>query len=228
MKQIKILHLYYDLLNLYGENANVRALNKRLEEQDIKVTIDFKSINENIILNDYDFIYLGSGSDENLDIVKEDFEKYIKDFRKYIDDKKFILATGNSLDLFSEVLDFSSKKIDFRIVGEQVYRFNNIKELIIGFQNRDSVIYNVNEDNLFDVNVGTGYEPNITKEGIIKNNFYGTYLLGPILIRNPYFLDYIVKLLLENKDIEYKKQDKDIAYKAYDEFIKNFVNKKED
>lgn len=228
MKQIKILHLYYDLLNLYGENANVRALTKRLEEQNIKVLVDFKSINEKINLNDYDFIYLGSGSDENIDIVKDDFEKYIKDYRKYIDDNKFILATGNSLDLFSEVLDFNTKRIDFRIVGEQVYKFKNIKELIIGFQNRDSVIYNVNEDYLFDVNVGTGYEPNIEKEGISKNNFYGTYLLGPILIRNPYFLDYIVKSLLESKDIEYKKQEKDISYKAYDEFINNFVNKKED
>ena len=226
MKQIKILHLYYDLLNLYGENANVRALTKALEEQEINVLIDYKSIDDNINISDYDFIYLGSGSDENYNIVEKDFTKYINDFKKYIDNNGFILATGNALDLFSKILDFKAKKIDFRIVGEQVYIFNNIKELIIGFQNRDSVIYDSNENNLFEVNEGTGYEPNVNKEGIIKNNFYGTYLLGPLLIRNPYLLDYIVKSLLDSKNIKYKEIDKDISYKAYDEFINNFVNNK--
>ena len=228
MKQIKILHLYYDLLNLYGENANVRALTKALEKQKVKVLIDFKSIGDNIKINDYDFIYLGSGSEENLNIVKDDFKKYIKDIKDYIDNNKYLLATGNALDLFSDILNFKTKQIDFRIVGEQVYSFNKIKELIIGFQNRNSVLYDVKENNLFDVKKGTGYEPNSLKEGIIKNNFYGTYLLGPILIRNPYLLDYLVKSILVSNNITYNKIKKDISYKAYEEFLKNNVNNKED
>ena len=226
MKQIKILHLYYDLLNLYGENANVRALTNALEKQNVKVIVDFKSIDEKKELNTYDFIYIGSGSDENLKIAADDFENYIEEFKKYIDNNGFVLATGNSLDLFSKVLDFEAKKIDFRIVGEQVYTFKDIKQLIIGFQNRDSVIYETKEKYLFNVKQGTGYEPNIQQEGIIKNNFYGTYLLGPLLIRNPYFLNHIVKLLLESKNLEYKKIEEDISYTAYDNFIKNFVNNK--
>ena len=35
MKTFKIVHLYYDLMNLYGENGNVRYLSKKLEEQDL-------------------------------------------------------------------------------------------------------------------------------------------------------------------------------------------------
>ena len=226
MKQIKILHLYYDLLNLYGENANIRALTNALEKQNIEVIIDFKSIDEQININNYDFIYLGSGSDENYNIVEKDFSKYIEDLKKYIDNNGFVLATGNALDLFSKVLSFKSKSIDFRIVGEQVYKFNNMEELIIGFQNRNSVIYDINEDYLFDVKEGTGFEPNKKQEGINKNNFYGTYLLGPLLIRNPYLLKYMVKELLESKNINYKEIEKDISYKAYEEFLNNFVNNK--
>ena len=41
---IKILHLYYDLMNLYGENANSKVLVKALENQNVKVQVDFKSI----------------------------------------------------------------------------------------------------------------------------------------------------------------------------------------
>ena len=223
---IKILHLYYDLMNLYGENANSKVLVKELEKQGLKVQVDFKSLEDDININDYDFIYIGSGSYESLLIAKEDIKKYEKDLKKYIDDNKFILATGNSLDLFENILNFKSKHIDFRIVGEQVFTTKLIDKLVIGFQNRDTVIYDVNEDYLFEVNKGTGYEPNINKEGIIKNNFYGTYLLGPILIRNPYFLEYLIKKLLESKNIEYKEIEHNVSYTAYEEFLKNFVNNK--
>ena len=37
---IRILHLYYDLLNLYGENANTRCLNHLLSLNNIKVSVD--------------------------------------------------------------------------------------------------------------------------------------------------------------------------------------------
>ena len=223
---IKILHLYYDLLNLYGENANSKILIKALEQQNQKVYIDFKSLEDDIKINDYDVIYVGSGSYENLTIAKNNIKRIEKDLKKYIDENKFILATGNGLDLFENLLNFKSKHIDFRIVGEQVYTTPLIDKLIIGFQNRDTVIYDVNENNLFDVKEGTGYEPNKGTEGIIKNNFYGTYLLGPLLIRNPYLLEYFVKKILENKNVKYKKINKGVSYTAYEEFLKNFVYNK--
>ena len=223
---IKILHLYYDLLNLYGENANVRALVKSLEEQSVKVTVDFKSLEDDIKVNDYDFIYVGSGSYESLELAKDNFKRLNKDIKKYIDDNKYILATGNSIELFDNILNYKSKRLDFRIVGEQVYKSKEIDNLIIGFQNRDSVIYDVKEDNLFEVQEGTGYEPNINIEGIKRNNFYGTYLLGPILIRNPYLLAHLTKQLLESKNIKYKEQKKGISYKAYEQFLENFVYNK--
>ena len=148
---IKVLHLYYDLLNLYGENANSKALIKRLENQNIKVMVDFKSVKDKINFDEYDFIYVGSGSLESMEIAKEDFKRLKKDIKKYIDDNKFILATGNSLELFDSILDYKTKQIDFRIVGDQVFESNNINKLVIGFQNRTSVIYDNKENTLFKV-----------------------------------------------------------------------------
>ena len=43
MKTFKIAHLYYDLMNLYGENGNIRYLKNRLEEQDIFLTFTDKA-----------------------------------------------------------------------------------------------------------------------------------------------------------------------------------------
>ncbi len=224
---IKILHLYYDIMNMYGESANVRALMHALDKQEVKYKVDFKSLHEEIKIMDYDFIYIGTGLDESYPLVLEDLKRYKDDLSKYIDSNKFILATGNALDLFSDlkILNFKSVKEDFRIIGEQVYTTDLIKNYIIGFQNRDSVIKEYSETPLFKVTTGTGFAPNNKNEGIRKNNFYGTYLLGPLLIRNPYLLEYFTKNLLKSKNLKYKKVPQDTAYQAYEAYLKNFVNK---
>ena len=224
---IKILHLYYDIMNMYGESANVRALMHALDKEDVKYKVDFKSLHDDIKIMDYDFIYIGTGLDESYPIVLEDLKKYKEDLSKYIDANKFILVTGNALDLFSDlkILKFKSVKEDFRIIGEQVYTTDLIKNYVIGFQNRDTVIKEYSETSLFKVTTGTGFAPNNKNEGIRKNNFYGTYLLGPLLIRNPYLLEYFTKNLLKSKNIKYKVMSHDTAYQAYDTYLKNFVNK---
>ena len=125
-----------------------------------------------------------------------------------------------------DIFDYDSEQIDFRIVGEQVFQFNNLKDCLIGFQNRDSVLRNVNEPHLFEVTDGTGYLPKSNYEGIHKNNFYGTYLLGPILARNPHFTEYLVKEVLKSKNLSYKKVHDKYETKAYQEYIKNMVEKK--
>ena len=164
---VKVLHLYYDLLNLYGENANLRALIRALEGQEVKVQVDFKSLGDEININNYDFIYVGSGCYEDLQLVKEDFKRFSDDIKKYIDSNKFILATGNGTDLFAGILKYKTKHIDFRIVGDQLFKCSLIDKDVIGFQNRDMVMYDINEDSLFTVTSGTGSEPEVTTEGII-------------------------------------------------------------
>ena len=76
MKKIKIAHLYYDLMNLYGENGNVRYLKKKLEQQGFSVEVYFLTVDENIDFSKYDFYYIGTGSDDNKQIVLKDIIKY--------------------------------------------------------------------------------------------------------------------------------------------------------
>ena len=72
---INVLHLYYDLLNLYGENANTRCIKRSLELNKIKVRVDLKSINDDIDFDKYDIIYIGQGSEENLLLALNDINK---------------------------------------------------------------------------------------------------------------------------------------------------------
>ncbi len=237
MKKIKIAHLYYDLMNLYGENGNVRFLKKKLEEQGIDTEVHFLTVDDDIDFDEYDFYYIGTGSEDNKNIVLEDLIKYKDKVKKAIDDNKYFLVTGNALDLFgdsiinldNEVKDaigafkYQVREEEFRIVGEQHYTCQLFDKKILGFQNRNSVLINYKDEYLFEVLKGSGYGPDDKQEGVLGNNFYGTYLLGPILVRNPYFTEYIIKKICEDLDIKYKTNYKDVSFKAYEEYLKNFL-----
>ena len=73
--KIKIADLYYDLLNLYGEQGNVLALEKAFKNQDIETVIDLISIDDKKDFNKYDIVYIGSGSEENLKLALNDLKK---------------------------------------------------------------------------------------------------------------------------------------------------------
>lgn len=223
MKTIKIAHLYYDLMNYYGEQGNVLALKTAIEYAGLKVNIKTLSVDDEIDFEKYDIFYMGMGTKRNQEIVRKDILKY-KDKIENVIDKKMFIMTGNSYELFGKKIDdkkclgvfnFESRTTD-RIVGEQVLKCDIIKETIIGFQNRFSS-NNIKDDFLFEVIKGTGNDLESKVEGIHKNNFFGTYLLGPILIRNPYFKDALLKYIGIDKV-----NTKLVDYKAYHEYLKNF------
>ena len=213
---MKIAYLYYDFLNLYGESGNIKIISKILKENKIKHKILYLSLNEELNFKEYDLVYIASGTEENMLIALDYLKKYKEDIRDYILDNKFFLATGNSVDLFG------SKIIDNNIIDalgifdyevekgtrrkEEVYINGNIiNKKILGFINNDSYISKLKYP-LFD------------NEGIHYNNFYGTYIIGPLLVRNPEFLKYFMNKLT-NKKLKYNLK---IETKAYNEFIKNF------
>ena len=84
----------------------------------------------------------------------------------------------------------------------------------------------VQEKPLFQVKEGTGYAPNEQTEGVYKKNFYGTYLLGPIFIRNPYFTEKIMEKILKSKNISYTPFEDETEIKAFEEYRKNMLNEK--
>ena len=201
---INILHLYYDLLNLYGENGNTRCLVKSLKDSKIKVNIDLKSLNEKIDFTKYDLIYVGSGDEESLELAQNDILKYKDDIKKYIEDNKYLILTGNSMCLFGKYIETNNKKLESlnifdyyteyikeikfknasvdRIVGEVKGTTKLIDEKIIGFQNRCDLIYNVKTP-LFNVSEKYSNDGTNNNEGFTYNNVYATHTIGPLLIK---------------------------------------------
>ena len=231
---INIVHLYYDILNLYGESGNIKAIKSYLEKQDIKVNIKFITLNDKIDLTNIDLLYVGCGTSSNQLMILKHINKYKKEIKEFIDNNKFVIATGNSIELFGKTIDnnkalgifnYNSTKTDFRIVDEALFKCNLIKSNVIGFQNQGSVIKDI-DNNLFEVIKGTGSYPKSKYEGYTYNNFYGTYLIGPILVRNPELLTYLMNKLIKEKNKNYKIKKINLKYeqKAFNNFINLYYN----
>ncbi|MBQ3020926.1 MAG: hypothetical protein IJD92_01720 [Bacilli bacterium] len=236
MDKIRIAHLYYDLMNLYGEYGNIMALVKGFNDQELYTEVVNLTIDDKIDFNKYDIYYIGCGSEENQKLVIEDLLKYKDKIKKSIENGKYFIFTGNSYEILGKyiekvngekietlnIFDFYSKEVDKRIIGEQVMESNCFKEPIIAFQNRQCVLNN-KDNHLFEVINGFADNNKSKYEGIHYKNLFATYNLGPLLIRNPLLKDYIIKSILDEKEILYKKVST-IDEKAYNEFVKNFIS----
>ena len=213
---MKLLHLYPNLMNMYGDYANILALKKHLEDQGLTVKVDYKDINEDIDFSLYDFIYMGSGTESKELIALNDIIKYKDEFNNLVNNNKVILFTGNASELLGKsiddnlalnVFDFKTQHIDKRYTGDVIVYNDEIGELV-GFVNKSSIISGDKEHKLFKYIFKDNNLNDEEYEGYIKNNVFATELIGPILLKNPNFMKYIVKKLLPNNqtyiDKEYK------------------------
>ncbi len=213
---MKLLHLYPNLMNMYGDYANILALKKHLEDQGLTVKVDYKDINEDIDFSLYDFIYMGSGTESKELIALNDIIRYKDEFNNLVNNNKVILFTGNASELLGKsiddnlalnVFDFKTQHTDKRYTGDVIVYNDEIGELV-GFVNKSSIISGDKEHKLFKYIFKDNNLNDEEYEGYIKNNAFATELIGPILLKNPNFMKYIVKKLLPNNqtyiDKEYK------------------------
>lgn len=225
---IKVLHLYYDLLNLYGEQGNILALKRAFKNQNVEIEVDYLSVQDKIDFKKYDLVYLGSGSTENLLIALEDIKRHKKELKKYIESKKVLLATGNSYLLFGQKINNLDALgiFDYYAASSEKMAHESLMELyqekdIIGFQNREFIVNN-KRNHLFKVKEGLCDNLKSEYEGYHEYNFYGTFVIGPLLIRNPHFTNKLVKEIMEKNNLIYHEYEDKILVDAYNQYIKNF------
>ena len=77
---MKILHLFHNLMNLYGEYANTLALKRELENRGVSVTLEKQSVGDKIDFSDADFIYIGSGTEKNQKVALEALKPFKTSF----------------------------------------------------------------------------------------------------------------------------------------------------
>lgn len=214
-----IAYLYGDLLNLYGNDGNIKILTQKLAEAGVEAEVRYISAGDKLDFSEYDMVYMGSGTEENQKIAINALKPYKDEIKAAIKSGKMFLITGNSLDIFGQKLDGANVVEDVEGLGvfdyyseyvpriKKMYRNNDtfLDKPVLGFLNHNYEIRN-NDTPLFG------------GDDVRIDNFFGTYLEGPVLIRNPHFLKYVLTLLTDDKDAV-GKVDLEMEEKAYDAYM---------
>ena len=103
MKELKILYLYPDILELYGDFGNIQILKYRLEKRGIKAIIEQYSIGDNTPnFNNYDLVFAGGGADQEQGILADDLIKYKDNIKDAINNGVFFLLICGAYQLFGK------------------------------------------------------------------------------------------------------------------------------
>lgn len=239
----KILYLYPDLLDLYGDSGNIEVLKYRLEKRGIKCQVDTYSILEDKPnFSDYNLIFMGGGADREQSILSDDLVKYKDDIIEAIDNGVFVLLICGGFQLFGKYYkDADGEVIDglgifdyYTVSGGK--RNRNIGNIIIesdidgepykiiGFENHGGITYDISNSfgKILYKNPNNTYD----FEGFMLDNVIGTYLHGPLLSKNPKLADYIIKVGLKcknKKEIELESLDDELENKCRDVLITQFL-----
>ncbi len=226
---LRILHVYPELLNLYGEYANLSILTRYLTEEGVSVTLDRLAYGE-ALPEGYDMLYFGCGTEVASLRALEVLWPYRGILESYRTSGAVILATGNSLDLFGTVIEDDrdgsfpalglfpftvARTHKTRYLGDAILTTPLTTGQIIGFVNKCSQIKGVSSP-LFLAEMGMGNEIGSPAEGILDGNFFGASLIGPLLIRNPALCRVILDRLYERSGYRPDRHaDMSLQTKAY-------------
>lgn len=234
MKEIKILYLYPDMLELYGDYGNIQVLKYRIESRGFKACIDEYCIgNTPPNFNDYDIVFAGGGADNEQCILAEDLIQYKDNIEEAIQNGVFFLLICGAYQLFGqyykdvngnvipglEIFEYYTEAISDRqkrCIGNIVLEcdLGDIKTKVIGFENHGGQTFDV--DTPFgDVLFGNGNKFGDAKEGFFLENVIATYLHGPLLSKNPELADYIIKYCLD------RKYDENVILEPLDDTFEN-------
>lgn len=236
MNSVNILWLYDDLLDLYGDSGNLTIICDRLNKMEIQTKVSRLSIGDNLDFSLYHMIYIGPGKAKNLAKASEHFYKYAEQAKQAIESGVVFLVTGNARLLFGKsftgydgaayqgigLFDYTARETGNVFISDVVASPVFAPDTNgYGFINRTAHIDGNTGDFLFDVHTGAGdNETEATHEGNLLNNYFGTWQLGPVLVKNPHLLNTILQRLAAD---DYREIDSTLEQKALDLTLKEFT-----
>lgn len=210
MKSIKLLCMYDDLLDLYGDGGNLRVLEYRLKEAGHTVEILHKSAGDEVDFSAADFVYIGPGMLSNLLVVIKDIGRHKQAIQEAIEKGIPFLVTGSSRALLGGELttissgtytglglfdEYSVEQPKIEIVDVLCRKPNN-QTLYYGFINRTMHTFSKAEYPMFEVESGCGDTPQSKVEGLRYKNLFATWLMGPVLAKNPEMLREMLDIIV--------------------------------
>ena len=207
VKPLTIVHLFPELLNLYGDGGNVIALTRRLQWRGLPVEVREIGMGDAMDFSQADIVFIGGGADREQMIVKDAMVARKSELSAYVADGGVLLAVcggyqflGHSYamdDVVVEglgVIDMETVRGEGRLIGNAVIQSDICDAPIVGFENHGGRT-TLGPDakplgRVLGKTFGNYGEDGF--EGVHQGNLVGTYLHGPLLPKNPQVADYLI------------------------------------
>ncbi|MBQ9642863.1 MAG: glutamine amidotransferase [Lachnospiraceae bacterium] len=217
MEQLRICHLYPEVLNLYGDRGNIRCLQQRLLWRNIDCEITQVKIGDRTDLSAFDLFFIGGGQDFEQEVLLEDLKSgKAAEIRAAIEDGKTFLCIcggyqmlGHYYETYEGVKCEFLGAIDFYTVGGKIRMIDNYAfklgeesggSTVVGFENHSGRTYlGPGVKPLGTILKGYGNNGEDKTEGVRYKNVFGSYSHGPILPKNPELCDEILRSALERR-----------------------------
>ena len=216
VKPLTIVHLFPELLNLYGDGGNVITLTRRLQWRGLPVEVREIGMGDAMDFSQADIVFIGGGADREQMIVKDAMVARKSELSAYVADGGVLLAVcggyqflGHSYamdDVVVEglgVIDMETVRGEGRLIGNAVIQSDICDAPIVGFENHggrttlgpDAKPLGRVLGKTFGNNGEDGFE------GVHQGNLIGTYLHGPLLPKNPQVADYLIARAFERRGV---------------------------
>ena len=215
--ELKICHLYPDVLNLYGDRGNIACMRRRLEWRGIDCTVTELPLGVQDDLTGYDLFFIGGGQDFEQTVLLSDLNAgRSENIRAAAEDGKTLLCICGGYQLlgtgyrtadgqmceYTGILDLYTEGSPDRMIGNYAYRLGEGSGggIVVGFENHGGRTYlGPGLSPLGTVLKGCGNNGSDGTEGARYKNVFGTYSHGPLLPKNPAFCDHILQNALTRK-----------------------------
>lgn len=211
---MNLLFLYYDLMNLYGETGNMRVLERHLRDQGLDITVVGKTLGDELDFSQYDFVYAGSGTEKSQKVAMRHLLQYRDSFAQAVERGVPMLFTGNAFEMLGAsvcdgngtlhqglgILPFTTtEQGQTRYVADALASCELVEPEVVGFVNKCSQCEGITSP-LFRLSMGYGNMPNGKEEGLHYRNILGTHFIGPVLVKNPALMEWVVNRIGERQE----------------------------
>ncbi len=205
--EMRVLHMYGDMLDLYGDSGNMEVLRYRCVKRGIKCQVDGYSLGGELPdLSKYDLIYIGGGADLEQQHISADLLRCKEAIKKAYEGGTFLFLICGGYQLMGKYYrDADGNEIpglglfDYYTVAPASRRKRCISNIVVrtkfadvvGFENHGGQTQGVKTP-LGEVLFGNGNCSKSQYEGYFEENVIATYMHGPCLSKNPELADYMI------------------------------------
>lgn len=214
---LRLVHLYPDLMSVYGDRGNVLTLVRRARWRGIPIEVQELTVGDQLDATAVDLIFFGGGQDREQAAVSPDFlQGKGEAVRRAVEEGAALLSVCGGYQLLGQsyttvdgqelpgagLFDVRSVPGPKRHIGNVLVdtTLEGYPRTLVGFENHSGRTYlGAHVSPLGRTVVGAGNNGEDGTEGAVYKGAIGCYLHGSLLPKNPWLADRLLRVALQHR-----------------------------